>query len=209
MTTVYGTLGFTPEKYLPTLRKRSDLEAAVVFHDAADESVEAAREVGAYCRDLGVDFDRVEVDAFDLVDAAQAIQERVREGRDDEILLNVTGGTKVLTAAAILVAILEGLRTVYVHEETGEEIPLPLITARYEQLLSDAQRRVLRYIAAEEPCYQSDIRDGLDLSKPTVSAHVQALVEYGVLEETPDPEDARRKELRVIPSARLLLEDVP
>lgn len=216
MTTVYGTLGFTPEKYLPTLRKRSDLEAAVVFHDEDERSIEAAGEVRDYCQGLDLPVTTVQVDAFDLVDAAQTMQEHVRKTEDEEIIVNVTGGTKVLTAAAILVSILEGLRTVYIHEETGEEIPLPLITARYEQLLTDAQRRVLRYVidhndqagrSGGEACTQADIRDALGLSKPTVSQHVRELVDYGVLTEESHPEDARKKMLGVIPSARLLLGD--
>lgn len=214
MTTIYGTLGFTPDKFLPTLRQRSDVEAACCFHDDHPDSVEAAREVARYCKDLGVDYASVQVDAFDLVDAAGAMQAEVRDRGPEaaDLVFNVTGGTKVLSAAAILVCILEGLRAVYVHEETGREVPLPLLTVRYDRVLTEAERRVLRFIAEHEGegpdppgTTQADIRAGLELSKPTVSHHVGKLVDHGVVEEAPDPDDGRRKLLTVIPSARLLL----
>lgn len=205
MTCVYGTLGFTPDKLLPSIRTREDVTDVCVFHDDHERSRAAAREVEAYCRDLGVDFQAVEVDAFHLAEAARAIQQALKDLDPADVVVNVTGGTKVLTASAILVCVLEGLRAVYVHGETGEEVPLPLLTVRYDDVLSGALRRVLAHIAAHPGCTQADLRDALDRSKPTISQHVRTLVDHGVVEERPDPDDARRKLLRAVPTAGLLL----
>lgn len=202
---IYGTLGFTPAKFLPSLRQRSDVERAVVFHDQHADSKKAAQQVALYCRDLGIAFEHHEVDAFDIVASAAAMQERVRKDDPNQVLFNVTGGTKVVSSAAVLTCILEGLRAVYIHEETHDEIALPLITAPYHKLLSAAQRRVLSFIADHTDCNQRQLVDALGSTKPTITHHIKELERYGLVEKRPHPEDSRRKLLRVIPSARLLL----
>lgn len=202
---IYGTLGFTPTKFLPSLRQRSDVERAVVFHDQHKDSLKAAQAVGAYCHDLGLQFEHHAVDAFNVVASAAAMQARVRADDPNKILFNVTGGTKVVSAAAVLTCILEGLRAVYIHEVTDEEIALPLITAPYHKLLSVAQRRVLGYVAEHPDCNQRDLVDALGSTKPTITHHIKELERYGLVEKRTHPTDSRRKHLRVIPSARLLL----
>lgn len=201
---IFGTLGFTPNKFLPTLREHDNVENAVVFHNNNQKSQAAAKAIDAYCRDVGIPYTQIPVDAFDLIDCASAMQKEIRRTRDGGILFNVTGGTKVLTAAAILTCILEGVRAVYVHEETHDEVPLPLLTAPYEDLLTEPQRQVLQHVAAQPGCSQGDLCNALDLTKPTVSHHIRRLVGHGLLVQTNHPQDARRKSLHMIPSARLL-----
>lgn len=206
---VYGTLGFTPNKFLPTLRGRPDVSRAVVFHDAHPDSKAAARDVAEYCKELGVRFEPIEVDAFDMVACAAAMQAKVRTRKSDDITFNVTGGTKVLNAAAVLTCILEGVPAVYLHEETGQEIPLPLITVRYEKLLSRPQGKVLRFIIDNPGCVLKELVAKGPLSKPTMSHHVKELVDYGLVERRPDAKDGRLRRLHAIPSARLLLDETP
>lgn len=201
---IFGTLGFTPTKFLPTLREHDDVEKAVVFHNNNQKSQTAAKEIATYCRDVGIPYTQIPVNAFDLVECASTMQQEIRRTQDGAVLFNVTGGTKVLTAAAILTCILEGVRAVYVHEETHEEVPLPLITAPYEDLLTEPQRLVLQHVAENPGCSQGDLCNALTLTKPTISHHIGRLVEHGLLMQTNDPHDARRKSLHMIPSARLL-----
>jgi CRISPR locus-related DNA-binding protein len=202
---IFGTLGFTPAKFLPTLRERDDVERAVVFHNNNTKSKQAAREIDKYCRSIGLEYLQRPVDAFDLVECAAAMQQEIRTTGKENVLFNITGGTKVLTAAAILTCILEGVRAIYIHEETGEEVRLPLLTAPYDDLLSNPQRQVLQHVWRHPGCSQQDICNALELTKPTVSHHIRQLVEHGLLLQVADPTDARRKALHVIPSARLLL----
>ncbi len=206
---IFGTLGFTPAKFLPTLRQRDDVERAVVFHNNNKKSRDAAGQIESYCRELGIAHDQRPVNAFDLVDCASAMQNEIRKSEGNEILFNVTGGTKVLTAAAILTCILEGVRAIYVHDDTGEEVRLPLLTAPYENLLTEAQRQVLQHVATYPGCSQQEVCNALELTKPTVSHHIGRLVEHGLLLQVADSKDARRKALKVIPSARLLLREPP
>ncbi|MBW3582597.1 MAG: MarR family transcriptional regulator [Euryarchaeota archaeon] len=209
MVTLYGTLGFTPEKFYPSIRHRGDVADIVLFHDGHADSEKARSAVAKYCSELDIPFESVAVDAFDLIDSATRIQGVVRKRGQEDAVFNVTGGTKVLTAAAILTCILEGMPAVYIHETTGEEIPLPLITVAYKRLLSDKQRQVLEHVAAHPGCTQAELREALGVTKPTISHHVQGLVDHRLLDERRDPKDARRKRLHLVPSARLLLGGPP
>jgi DNA-binding MarR family transcriptional regulator len=202
---VFGTLGFTPQKFLPALRIRDNVHRAVVFHDAHPKAKAALDDIARFCRSVGIPLLAVEVDAFDIVGSAARMQQEIRRAGPASVLFNVTGGTKVLTAAAVLACVLEGVRATYIHEESEEEIPLPLVTARYENILSPPQRRLLRHVATHPGATQSQLVAALGITKPTVSHHVKRLVASGLLRQEPDRHDARRKGLIVIESARLLL----
>jgi DNA-binding MarR family transcriptional regulator len=57
--------------------------------------------------------------------------------------------------------------------------------------LSISQMALLRLVAQSPGCHVQEIADGLGLSAPTVSVGVRKLVEAGLLERVPDPEDRR------------------
>lgn len=206
MATIYGTLGFTPGKILTSLRGRSDVESCTVFHDEHDQSRKARRELASYCSELGIAFESHEVDAFDIIACATAIQRALRS-RPDEVVFNIAGGTKVLSSGAVLACILEGVPAVSVDERTGLEVALPLVEVPYRRLLGDQQRRVLSHIADHPGCTQTELREALGVSKPTISHHVAKLAGQGLVQESRDPDDGRRKRLDIIPSARLLIDE--
>lgn len=209
MVVVFGTLGFTPEKFLPSLRHHAPVDAVRVFHDADERSREAAVEVVDHCDDLGLDCEALEVDAFDMLDATRHIRKSTDAFDPGQIVFNITGGTPVLSCAALLTCVLEGLRAETSNPEDPSQPPqtLPLLTLEYSELLTDAQRRVLRAIAERSgKVSQSDLVDVLDLRKATVSHHVKSLKERGLVSGE-RAEDARMEYLSVPPSANLLLGD--
>ena len=92
-------------------------------------------------------------------------------------------------------------------ERSGAEVPLPLMTIRYEGLLNGPKRRVLALIRDHAgECTQTDLARELGTSRGTVSHHVTALKRLGLVEAVPH-EDGRKERLRLIPTADLLLED--
>ena len=209
MVVVFGTLGFSPEKFMPSLRHHAPIEAVHVFHDTAGESKEAASQVVQYCKEMGVTCHPVQVDAFDIIEAASAIREEVRQYDEGQVVFNITGGTAVLSCAALLVAVLDGVRaeTVDLRDLKKAPEPLPLLTISYKELLTDAQRRVLRAITeAKGDVSQRDLVDALGLRKATVSHHVKTLKKRGLVEGR-SAEDGRMEYLEVPPSADLLLAD--
>lgn len=210
MTIVFGTLGFTPKKLVPTLTRHDNVSKLVFFHDHHDRSKEAAAAVRSYCHEKGIDTEGKEVDAYDILQCAQQMRRELRKYPTNEIVFNLTGGTPVISSAATLICILEGIRAVYIDERSGEEIALPLLTMRYDEVLNKEQRLVLRFIwAAKNGCTQAQIKTGLKLARATVSHHVQNLKKKQLLRAEKDPDDARKETLFVMPSAALLLEDTP
>lgn len=209
MTTVYGTLGFTPGKLLPTVRQREDVEALVFFHDEDDRSRAAARKVRDYCDDVGLPVTAHELDAFEILTCARAIRRRLADHPTHEVVFNITGGTPILSSAALLGCVLEGVRAVTVDERTGDEVQLPLLAVRYGELLNDAQRRVLSHVLGNPGTTAGEVAEALDLSKATVSHHVTNLRDRGLVEAQPG-EDGRVRRLHVIEAGELLLlgEDV-
>lgn len=209
MVVVFGTLGFTPEKFLPSLRHHAPVDAVRVFHDADERSQEAATDVREHCKELGLDCQSIQVDAFDMVQATAAIRKQTQGFSTGEIVFNITGGTAVLSCAALLTCVLDGIRaeTVDLRDTSQPPEPLPLLTISYNELLTDAQRRVLQAISDRSgKVSQSDLVDILDLRKATVSHHVKSLKDRGLVSGE-RAEDARMEYLKVPPSADLLLGD--
>lgn len=211
MVVVFGTLGFTPEKFLPSLRHHAPIEEVRLFHDSDKRSQDAAHDVQVYCKELGVGCKTIEVDAFDIIEAADAIRAEVRAFDRGEVVFNITGGTAILSCAALLVAVLDGVPAETVDLRDLKQAPeaLPLLTISYKELLTDAQRRVLRAITElGDDVTQRDLVEELGLRKATISHHVKTLKERGLIQGR-GAEDGRMEYLDVPPSANLLLADPP
>lgn len=209
MVVVFGTLGFTPEKFTPSLRHHAPVDEVRVFHDTDERSRDAAGEVEQHCDEIGLPCKAIEVDAFNMLEAAGAIRDEVDQFETGAIVFNVTGGTAVLSCAGLLTCVLEGIRAETTNLRDPSQAPeaLPLLTIEYSELLTDAQRRVLRAISERNgKVSQSDLVDILGLRKATVSHHVKSLKERGLVVGT-RAKDARMEYLQVPSSADLLLGD--
>jgi len=179
----------------------------VFYHDHAAKSREAAEQVRAFCRERGLAAKAIALDAFDIIQCAKAMRADLRKEGAENVVFNITGGTPVISAAATLACILEGVRAVYIDERSQKEVRLPLLSLRYEEILNEPQRRVLRFVSEKgaKGCDQAEIMRALKLSRGTVSHHVTNLKAKQLLSSEADPKDARRETLRVRESAALLL----
>lgn len=212
MVAILGTLGFRANSLLPTLESTSGVDKLVVFCNDHPRALDALTEVQRVCSIMGIPIDRVAMsDAFDLLQAAKAMRSQVRQLKKEghEIaVFNIAGGTKMMSAAALLVCAMEGLNSVYVHDETYREIPLPLLKVDYSQLLTTAQKEILTYIWRNraKPMTQVDIALGMGKHKATINHHIQILEGKNVLHLVEDPNDRRRKVVRVDDALELMLE---
>lgn len=207
MVVVFGTLGFTPEKFLPSLRHHAPVEAVRIFHDTDERSREAADEVLDHCDEIGLSCEAVELDAFNMLEAAGAIRDEVDAFPSGSVVFNITGGTAVLSCAGLLTCVLEGIpaETTNLKDASRPPEPLPLLTIEYSELLTDAQQRVLGAISERSgKVSQSDLVEVLGLRKATVSHHIKSLKERGLVKGR-RAKDARMEYLEVPPSADLLL----
>lgn len=212
MVAILGTLGFRANSLLPTMESTPGLDRVVVFCNDHPRAMEAMAEVRRVCGIMGIRVDRVAIpDAFDLLQAAKAMRSQVRQLKKDghEIaVFNIAGGTKMMSAAALLVCAMEGLNSVYVHDETYREMPLPLLKVDYSQLLTTAQKELLIYIwnNRERPLTQVEIAQGMGKHKATINHHIQALEGKNILRLVEDPRDRRKKVVRVDDALELMLE---
>jgi len=211
VTVLFGTLGWRPQSLMPSIKSTEGLERVVFYHSAHDKSRAARSKVMTFCAALGVPATPVELsDAFDLLEIADRIRQDIRKARQDRataIRFNIAGGTRLMSSAALLVCILEGIPTTYVHDDTHAEIQLPLLKMNYADRLSEKQKAILEYLVAqrERPVNETALAKALGVHKSTMNHHVRALVEKGVVEVVPDPQDSRAHLVKAAPGAELLV----
>jgi len=208
MTVLFGTLGWRPQSLLPSIRSSENLERVVFFHSDHVKSREARAKVMEFCRSLGVAASAVEVsDAFDLLHVAGEIRADVRKERaaGSDLRFNIAGGTRLMSSAALLVCILEGIPATYVHDETYQEIPLPLLRISYSAGLTAKQRDVLSFLVRnrDKEFTETALAKALGVHKATMNHHVRELEAKGAVARLSDPADARR--LIVKPAAGMEL----
>jgi len=210
VTVLFGTLGWRPQSLMPSIKSTENLERIVFYHSAHEKSRTARSRVMEYCTTLGVPATPHELgDAFNLFQIAGKIRDDVTKARKEggAIRFNIAGGTRLMSSAALLVCILEGIPTTYVHDETGEEIQLPLFRLNYADHLSGKQKEILAYLVAhrDHPPNETSLAKALGVHKSTMNHHVQQLVAKGVLDVVQDPKDTRAHLIRAAPGVELLV----
>ena len=211
MTVLFGTLGWRPQSLTPSIKSTEGLERIVFYHSAHDKSRAARAKILEFCDLRGIQATPVELgDAFNLLDIARTIREDIAKARGagvSSIRFNIAGGTRLMSSAALLVCILEGIPTTYVHDETHEEIQLPLLKMNYAERISPKQRAILAYLVAHrgKETNETGLARALGIHKSTMNHHVRQLVAKGVVEVVPIPRDARAHSVRAAPGSELLV----
>src|SRR2546426_3872223 len=181
MTVLFGTLGWRPQSLMPSIKSTERLDKVVFYHSTHEKSRAAGARVLEFCNPLGVPVTAIELsDAFTLSQIAQRIREDVMKAQKDAgtlIRFNIAGGTRLMSSAALLVCILEGIPTTYVHDETNEEIQLPLFRMNYADHLSAKQKEILAYLVAhrDRPPNETSLAKALGVHKSTMHHHVKQL----------------------------------
>src|SRR2546425_7454066 len=186
MTVLFGTLGWRPQSLLPSIRSTEHLERVLFYHSDHAKSRDARSKVVEFCRSLGVACTAVEVsDAYDLLQAAGQMRADVRKEKaaGADLRFNIAGGTRLMSAAALLVCILEGIPATYVHDETYQEIALPLLRISYGQGLTAKQRDVLSFLVRnrEKDFTETALAKALGVHKATMNHHLPELDAKGAI----------------------------
>jgi hypothetical protein len=150
-----------------------------------------------FCRALGIPAAASEVnDAYDLLQVAGQIRADVRKEKSAgiDLLFNIAGGTRLMSSAALLVCILEGIPATYVHDETYREIPLPFLRITYGQGITGKQREVLTFLVKnrDKDFTETALARAMGVHKATMNHHLRELGSKGAILRRSDPEDARR-----------------
>src|SRR5437899_7817077 len=210
MTVLFGTLGWRPQSLVPTIRSTDNLYRVHFYHIDDVNSRDARSKVIVFCRSLGVPASAAEVtDAYDLLQVASQIRGDVRKERaaGAELRFNIAGGTRLMSSAALLVCILEGIPATYVHDETYREIPLPLLRMTYGEGLTPKQRDALAFLVKnrEKRFSETALARALGVHKATMNHHLRKLEAVGAIERQSDPADARRLIVKPAPAMELLV----
>jgi CRISPR locus-related DNA-binding protein len=181
--------------------------------DAQKKVSEAKEAIVDYCSSMGIAVDPVELkDPFDFKSIAARIRKDLRkhkrEGKKISVF-NIAGGTRPTSSAALLVCILEGIPTVYIHDVTYEEIHLPLLKMEYSQVLSEEEREILEFLLKSRSRSITEVELATELGKhkATMNHHLKNLVRKGAVRLERHPNDQRKKIVRVEDSTELLLGD--
>ena len=220
MAIVFGTLGYRPKSLIPTLRSTKNVEK-LVFYCGADKSdpeapqkvADARKEVLDYCAQMRIAADAVELpDPFDFKGISMRIRADIRHYKKQGktiAVFNIAGGTRPTSSAALLACILEGIPTVYIHDITFEEIPLPFLRIEYNQVLSGEERQILRVLRANrgKDITEVGLAALIKKHKATVNHHIKNLIAKGAVRLDRHPQDSRMRVVRIEESTDLLLGD--
>ena len=211
MTSCGGTCSAVTRMSMMTIRSTKGIGEVVVFHSDHEDSIKAVEEIGRTCQMMDVIFSpRLIPDAFDLVSTAMEIQRTILELRASSkqiAVFNIAGGTRIMSASALLVCTLEGLNAVYVHDDSHREIPLPLLQIKYSDILTDQEKMILRFLLDKKGAEvtQRDLARELHLQKATVNHHVQQLIGKRAVRLEEKAGDKRVRLIKVEDSMALLL----
>ena len=209
MTVLFGTLGWRPQSLIPSIRSTEGLERVVFYHSDHAKSRDARSKVMEFCRALGVSASATEVtDAFNLMQLVTQMRADVRrEEGSSELRFNIAGGTRLMSSAALIVCILEGIPATYVHDETYEEIPLPLLRITYGEGLTPKQRDVLSFLVKnrEKDFTETALARALGVHKATMNHHLGELEDKGAIERHTHPTDARQRIVKPAAGMELLV----
>ncbi len=220
MAIVFGTLGYRPKSLIPTLRSTKDVEK-VVFYCGADKSepdavkkvADARMEVLDYCSQMKIIADAVDLpDPFDFRGVSLRIRGDIRRYKKQGktiAVFNIAGGTRPTSSAALLACILEGIPTVYIHDVTYEEIPLPFLRIEYSQVLSNEERQILKVLRQHrgEDLTEVELARVIGKHKATVNHHIKNLISKGAVRLDKHTQDSRKRVVRIEESTELLLGD--
>jgi len=220
MVAVFGTLGYRPKSLIPTIKSTPNVDK-VVFYCGADRSdsealkrvTEARKAVIDYCRTMRIAAEAVDLeDPFDFKRIALRIRSDIKKHKRDgkEIaVFNIAGGTRPTSSAALLVCILEGIPTVYVHDITYEEIHLPLLRMEYSQILSGEERAILKVLLKNrgKDLTEVELARLVGKHKATINHHLRNLISKGAVRLEGHHSDSRKKIVRLEESTELLLGD--
>ncbi len=220
MTVVFGTLGYRPKSLIPTLKSTQSVDKLVFYCGADKEDAEAAKKVAEakaevidYCAQMGIAVDAVDLpDPFDFKSIALRLRADIRRHRRQGktiAVFNIAGGTRPMSSAALLACILEGIPTVYIHDITYEEIPLPFLRIEYSKVLSGEEREILKVLRAHrgEEISEVALAGMIKKHKATVNHHIKNLIAKGAVRLEIHPQDSRKRVVRVEESTELLLGD--
>lgn len=217
MVVLFATLGFTPQAVIPALRHIGNLEKVVIFHSPDKRSRDAKEEVKKSCESIGVECIPYEItDVYSITESVREMSNVMRDYSTNNVIFDITGGTKMMASAALLLCVMKGVKAIYVRETDGKVLDAPMLRMSYSDALTQKEKETLREIAAVYEKNADRERDRIDLAtvykvlgernaKSVISGRLSKLERLGLIETYPDERNGRKKYLLLKDAAKLYL----
>ena len=188
--TLICTFGFAERKVLAAMRKTGYSHLVLVAGKDVLDRKEFRLILGLEAKGGGK-VATVTVDPFDFRDCYESVDTAIRgNSKHGEVVLSISGGTKVLSDAAILAAFQNGVEAFHIDDEV---VKLPVLRGvRFEDAFNETDVRVLR--ALKDGDTSDDLIAKLSdsgTSDAAVRKSLKSLERIGVLE--PRLEEGRAK----------------
>ncbi len=180
---------------------------------SSDRFLETSHELANELVAFGYNVEVHEISAFELRSVVDTIVTIAKKHPDEEIYVNITGGTNLMAGAATSSAFFIGANPYYVLEPQADEsieeliVSLPAPTQPLTFDLNDSQREVLEQLGrwdatGKRGIIGREVGDKLSISAQNVSYHVGELEEKGLVTTN---RSGRRKEIELTDVGRLYL----
>ena len=115
-----------------------------------------------------------------------------KKEKNGEFVYNITGGTKIMSAACHVVASFLGEEMFYIfkNKEGMEFVNVPVLKYNLMQIIDkkDKKYEILR-ILSQNKLILTALSDKLKLKKPTVLGHLDKLLRYNLIASEPNTKD--------------------
>ena len=181
-----ATVGHTKEPILQGIRAYP-VDKLILLHSDDDKSEENTKNIREELKPLGITCELIVVNAYALEDVILHILEIKKNYPNDHLSINLTGGTKVMSASALLAGYILGLNVYYLLDsnldrnegkdikELTLELPIPKTSLNE---LEDTQSQIISFISKENGFIEkanSEIHEKLKIGKQNISYHLKQL----------------------------------
>ena len=192
-----ATVGLTKEPILQGVNAYP-IDKLILLHSNDDKSKENSHEIASAVKELKIECEIAEVDAFDLEDVLISIMNIHKKYAQEDLSINLTGGTKVMASAALLAGYILGLRVYYIQDgsidknkgkyikERTIELPVPRVNIHD---LEQTQKDILSYIFKEGGRLEKAntvLHEVLKITKQNASYHLKQLTKKDLISLTID-----------------------
>lgn len=187
LTVLFTTMGYTPSLVVAPLRQYPDIRDMHLFYAASKDSrhAEALRAVRGVGETFKVKLHEHKLrNGFDFEEALRAYVLTLNTvPHAPPVLFNASSGPRPMIMAATIFCSTHDIPLHYYDEyDTAEGKVIPLKAFRSLRGLGETKRELLQHLQKAGPSDVSTLATGLKLAMSTVSAHVHALVEQGLVQ---------------------------
>lgn len=192
-----STVGLTKEPIFHGMNAYP-VDKLILLHSNDDKSKENSHEIAKVAEKMEIICEVQEVDAFDLENVLITIMDFHKKHKQDNLSINLTGGTKVMASAALLSGYILGVRIYYILDGSIEKnqgkgikeltIELPVPKTNIDDL-EETQRNILSYVYQENGLLEranTAIHEALKITKQNASYHLKQLNDKELISLTID-----------------------